>query len=586
MEKIWQLAGAPPAEYLSQFEGINPLILGLLYERGLKSREEVEEFLNPSSLEFFSEGYLKKYDPFLFKDMAPAVEKIISYIKAGEKIMIYGDYDADGVTASTLLFEILSILKAKVDIYLPNRVTEGYGLNKVALEKISQDGFKLIITVDTATRNKEEVIYGQSLGLDFIITDHHALPEEESDLPPCLFINCANQKEAYPVKNLAGVGVAFKLATALVMKSTLSQEDKKKILERELDVLAIGTISDLVALLSENRLLTNHGLMILNRYKRLGLLELIKAAGLNPANRLDAWSIGFQIGPRLNSASRLEHANTALALLLSKDEREAEALALDLNQKNASRQKITEEIVAEVEKQITEKGFKNIIFGVFGGEEEDSWSEGVIGLVAGRISEKYYRPTLIITKTKDGYKGSGRSVEEFNLIEAIESLSEVVDKYGGHPMAAGFSLYSDENLEKFLFGLEKIAEEKLAGLNLQPKLKLDAVLDLKELKRSFLEELDKLAPYGQHNPQPRFASYNLSVLDKTVMGSDKQHVKFRLSQADDPEFHSFPALAFNKAKDYEDINPGDMVNLAYYLEINGFNGRSEIQLKIIDIKKL
>ncbi len=571
MNKIWQIAEPAPSDFFNDEPELHPVFAQLLYNRGLRDGLSIDDFLH---LEFGDENYYKTYDPGLFRDMEKSAEIIIGYIKAGRPIMIYGDYDADGVTASAVLFEVLKAFKAQVDVYLPDRVTEGYGLNKEAIDKIANSGFELIISVDAGIRNKAEAAYAKSLGLEIIITDHHLLPEDPSELPECLCIDPADPSDNYPFKYLAGVGVAFKLAQFLINKSKLDERTKKLLMEKNLDLVAIGTISDLVVLTGENRLLVKKGLEILNSQNRLGLKELTAISKIGNG-QLDSWNVSFQLGPRLNAASRLEHANTALNLLLTKDSSEAVALAIDLNKKNIARQKLTEDLVAEVEKQIDPVKNKYLIVGVCEVGAE-SWNEGIIGLVAGRLSEKYYRPTLIITTTEEGYKGSGRSISEFSLVSQLEIAGEFLDKYGGHPMAAGFSVHSEEKLNKFLEKIYSLAETELAGQDLAPKLGIDVELKLADLNPKLAEQVEQLAPYGQGNPQPKFVSFNVAINDIVNMGKSGEHVKLRLG--------NFWALGFFKSEAYKEFKIGDLVDVVYTLDISEFNGYRELKLKIVDIR--
>lgn len=603
--KQWQVLPEAPENIFAENPAVNPVVLQLLYNRGLKKSSQIKAFLDDElekdkTLAIGGNPEYSFYNPFLFRNMAPAVDLIISHIKAGNPIVVYGDYDADGVTSSVILLETLKILHAKAEVYLPDRVSEGYGLNKAAINAIVGQGFKLLITVDNGIRNKEEIAYAKSKGLEVIVTDHHVLPEEVKDLPDCLYIDPADQTEDYPWPYLAGVGVAFKLISALLHKSSLPDKQKQLILEKALDLVAVGTIADMVSLLGENRLLVKKGLKLLNTNKRAGLNQLIKVSKINCDKALEAWNVGWQLGPRLNAASRLSHANTAFALLTTTDEAEAEELANELNQRNISRQKITEEIIAAVEEQINKENLPNLIIGIAGPDQV--WNEGVIGLVAGKITEKYYRPTLIITRLveeaefdpnlkklipkKVSFKGSGRSVEDFNLIEAIEACSENLDKYGGHPMACGFSIKSPENLDKFIKQISELADKSLAGVSLVPKLKIEAVLDFSSLSLPLAEDVNRLAPYGQNNPQPRFVTHGLLVDDVMTMGFENQHIKIRFSQFDGISAKSFWGICFGGATTYNQIQPGAKVDLVYYLEVNDFNGRREAQLKIIDIKKI
>ncbi len=606
--KEWLIAPPATSEFLAQYPEINPVLLQLLYNRDLKNKVDIKAFLDS---ELAADKVLvigenpdhAFYDPFLFKHMAAVVDLIISHIKKGSPIVVYGDYDADGVTSSVILLETLKILHAQAEVYLPDRVSEGYGLNKTAINQIVAQGFKLLITVDNGIRNHEEIAYAKSKGLEIIVTDHHVLPEDPKDAPDCLYIDPADKSDNYPWPYLAGVGVAFKLISALLSKASLPDKQKQLILDKCLDLVAVGTVADMVSLLGENRLLVKSGLKILNTSKRLGLNELIKVSKINSGRPLEAWNIGWQIGPRLNAASRLSHANSAFALLTTTDESEAQELATELNQRNISRQQITEEIIAAVEKQIDKNKLPNLIVGIAG--EDEIWNEGVIGLVAGKITEKYYRPTLIITRLieaaefdpiakklvpkKVAFKGSGRSVEELNLIHAIEACSSQLDKFGGHPMACGFSIKSEEKLNKFVAEIQKLAEETVDKSKLVPKLKIEAELDFSLINLDLADSISKLAPYGQNNQQPRFVSYDLRVDDVTTMGFDNQHIKIRFSQFN-PQVASRPAssfwaLAFGGAGSYKEYKVGDRVDLVYYLEVNDFNGRREPQLKMIDIKK-
>lgn len=559
-------------DLIKKFPGYSQVVLQLLFNRGLTEKEKIEKFLNPDYEN-------DTHDPFLFNDMAKAVDLIIRHIKEQNKIVIYGDYDADGVTGSALLYEVLDTLKAKVDIYIPDRVKYGYGLNKECLEEILKNDISLIITVDCGTRNHEEIAFIKSKNIDLIITDHHT--GNLDGLEDVLFINPINKNEKYPYKFLAGAGVSFKLAKALIGKSKLSAEIKLKLEEKILDLVAIGIVADCVSLLGENRILVKKGLGILNKTKRVGLQELMRVAQIGPSaarnQQVGAWNIGFQIAPRLNAAGRLAHANTAFELLVTNDKKEAAALAQRLNDKNLERQKITEEMVEEIEmqiKQARQEAKQKSIIAV--SPEGKKWNEGVIGLVAGKICEKYYKPTLVITRAGDIYKGSARSIDEFDIIETIESCQEFLTKFGGHPKAAGFSL-GEKNLEKFIDKFRGLADKKLKDVKLQPTLKIECEVGLDQVDEDLIKELEKLEPFGQNNFRPNFVSRNVLIKDIMTMGADGQHIKFRIN--------GLWAVAFGRAGEWQNLKIGDMIDAVYYLEMNEFNGRSEAQLKVIDIKK-
>lgn len=568
--KIWEVLPVITEEIKEKNPEINEIILQILFNRGLCEKDEIDYFLN-------SEYEKAITNPFVFFNMDKTVELIIKNIKEKNKIFIYGDYDADGVTSAAVLYEALNLLKANVEVYIPDRVTEGYGLNKKAIDEIFEAGTKLVITVDGGIRNKEEAAYAKSLGLDIIITDHH-VPPEKNDLPDCLIINPLVEGEKYPFKKLAGVGVAFQLARALISRSTLSNEIKQKLEENILDLVALGTVADCVSLTGENRILVKKGLEILNKKKRTGILELIKAADLNLDKEMDAWNIGFQIGPRLNAAGRMDHANTAFELLITKNIAEASSLAKNLNEKNSDRQKFTEDIVLEVEKQVKESD--KIIIGICPAGDK-AWKEGVIGLVAGRLSEKYYKPALVITKTEEGYKGSGRSIEEFNIIEAISKCALFLEKYGGHPSACGFS-FQEKNLASFIAKIKKVAEEKLKNIDLRPKIIIDCAIGLNEISEELALEIKKLAPFGEDNDRPKFISKELQIIDIIKMGLTSQHLKLKL-KSDNSSFVN--ALGFWQSEKWDSLRAGDIIDIVYNIELNEFNGRREAQMKIIDIKK-
>ncbi len=570
MQKNWNILAPPHKELFNKYPNLHWVVLQLLYNRGViqqNQQQQIKDFLNPD--------FKNRYDPFLLKDMEDAVDLIVDHIKTQKKILIYGDYDADGITSVALLSNILKKLHAQADVYIPDRVSEGYGLNNKAIDGFVAKGVDLIITVDTGIKNKEEVEYAQSLGIKVLVTDHHIPAEEE--LSNCLIINPHMGYENYPYKYLAGVGVVFKLISALISKTKLSADDKKTLLKSGLDLVAIGTVADCVPLRDENRILVNEGLKILNNTKRLGLQALIEASGLNNKNKkLESGSIGFQLAPRLNASGRLGGTEDVVDLLLTRDKKEATKIAQNLNQKNTQRQKMTQDIVYSIEASLEfeEWGSEKIIIAVnhYSGE----WSEGVVGLVAGKICEKYYKPTLVITKAGDKYKGSGRSIQEFNIIEAISGCSDVLEKYGGHAAACGFSL-SDYNWESFNQKMKKIAKKELKGMDLKPKLNIDTEVNINDIDYNFVQELSKMAPFGEENPIPVFVSKNVLIKDIVIMGTDGRHIKFR--------FNGYWALAFGKAEALNNFKIGDKVDIVYSVEFNNFNNNTEVQMKLWDIRE-
>lgn len=573
MANRWELKPVALNDFIKKNPEYNKIILQLLFNRRLMKKQDIELFFQPDKISLS--------DPFLLKNMKAAVALTIKHIKEQNLIIVYGDYDADGVTATVALIEILNIFKAKTSIYIPGRTSEGYGLNKKAIDKLIKIGAKLIITVDNGIRNKEEVAYAKSGGLDIVITDHHEPPPDKKDWPDCLVVN--PKAEDYSYKSLAGAGVAFKFIQGLIKLSKLDEQLKNKLAEKVLDLVAIGTVADMVSLLGENRTLVSQGLKIINQQKRLGVAELVKIAQANghTNKKVNSFSIGWQISPRLNSAGRLDHANTAYELLITKDKDEAQNIAKKLNIKNSERQKITEEITAYCRKVVEEKVVSDKILIVCSPNIEnasaESWPEGVVGLVAGRLCDAYGRPVLVITKIKNEIKGSGRSIDEFNVMEAIEQTSQYLEKFGGHAAACGFTLKSREDLDKFIREMKKIASQALAKVELEPKILIEAEIDLLDINDELLEALEKFEPFGEDNERPKFLSRSLQIMDKINMGVNAQHIKFR--------FGSIWAVAFSQAENLKDLKIGDIVDLVYYLEFNEFNGRRTAQMKIVDIKK-
>ncbi|HOE81069.1 MAG TPA: single-stranded-DNA-specific exonuclease RecJ [bacterium] len=564
----WQVAPSLKKSNSELAELNLPFIIEqILHNRGLDKVAEIRQFLG---LESFSAD-LKD-----FSQLSLAVEVIVKHIKAGNLIVVYGDYDADGVTASTILLETLAILKAKTRIWLPDRVTEGYGLNTMAIDELADLGAKLIITVDTGIRNKQEVAYAQKKGLEVIVTDHHRESPEPTEWPDCLIINSTMAREKYPCKFLAGVGVAYKLVQAILERSTLSDNQKKTLERRCLDLVALGTIADCVPLLMENRQLVKEGIEIMNTSTspRIGLKELARVAQIS--GEINEWNISWQLAPRINVAGRLDHANSAYRLLTTKDRDEAAQIADDLNQKNNERQQKTQEIIDFCLSELLELQADDSLL-VFISPRQDPWPEGIIGLVAGRLAEKTGKPVLVITKSEQGYKGSGRSnVENFSLIALLEEVASNLDRYGGHAGACGFNL-KVQQLPNFLIDIKKLAVKKLAKLDLQPKLLIDAELPVDAIDMSIAEWIEKLAPFGQGNPEPKFVAYHEVIDDINTAGISQQHLKLR--------FGNYWALAFRQAENYSDLRPGQIVNIVYNLEINRYNSHAEPQLKIIDLHR-
>jgi len=562
MSYIWKLPQKPTQDFIDKFPELHPIVVQLLYNRGLKTQDEIDEFLSPD--------YSKDiHDPYLFKDMEHACHRIYKAIKEQELITVYGDYDADGVSSSVILRSVLKNLGAKVEVYLPHREKEGYGLNKKAVEELATKT-KVIITCDCGISNIEEVALANDIGVDVIITDHHTIPEE---LPKALAIIHPQVKgEKYPFKYLAGGGVAFKLAQALLAhaKNDLSAKEKEGGEKWLLDMVALSTVADMVPLLGENRTLLKYGLLVLKKTQRLGMKKLIEVANLD-IDKVDTRAIGFSIAPRVNAAGRMDHANLAYYLMIEEDEAKATELAAELNQSNLDRQKLTERIVREAKAQNINENDSLLVF------YDPDWSSGLTGLVAGRLSRDYSRPVFVMTKVDENIVGSGRSIPEFNIIEALQDNEELLIKYGGHPQACGFSM-DPANREEFTQTMKSLATQKLKDIPFQSKLDIELTIDFEDISWDLVDLLEKFRPYGQLNPEPLFMSTGLTITSIRQVGNDGKHLKLEVSKANKKK----GAIAFGLGN--MKLELGDKIDIVYNLSINQWNGNREIQLIIKDIK--
>ncbi len=569
LEKTWQLAPKAPKEFLYQFDESNSLVAQLFYNRHLQDKNAIEKFLNP-------DYHTGLYDPFLIQDMEKATDRIFKAIQKKERIMIYGDYDADGITSTVLLYKTLKFLGAEnLETYIPHRQKEGYGLHKKNIQKFKQQKINLIITVDCGITNIQQVAEAKRLKIDVIITDHHEVPEE---LPRAnAILNVRKKDDQYPFKELAGVGIAFKLAQALFKKDNDKLPLVREAFEKWLlDLVAIGTIADLAPLLDENRALVKYGLIILNQSKRLGLKKMYEQAGLKPKLvPLNTYNIGYQIAPRLNAAGRIKHADTAYHLLLTESEGEAEKLALQLEMTNRDRQKLTNNILEQAKEQIGAIEEKIILLA-----SHPTWSSGIAGLVAGKICDEYGKPTLIIERGEKKSTGSARSVENFNITKALTECEEFLIHYGGHKTAAGFSLQTTK-ISLFYQKLEKIARQEIGLEALKPTLYIEAKLDLSEINEKTFEQIEKFQPFGEANPIPRFLAEKIQVVEIRSAGAEQKHLKLKLK---DKKGHYLEAIGFGLGEWVAKLLPSDTIDLVYEILVNEWNGQRKIELKIIDLK--
>jgi single-stranded-DNA-specific exonuclease len=567
-EKKWEIKKEDSFQGI--FEDLEPITEKFLRQLGISSKEEKESFLNPD--------YEKNlYDPFLLEDMDKAVERTLTAVNKKEKICIFGDYDADGVTSSSLLKSLFDQLEVDNFCYIPDRNKEGYGINKKAVDYIKKQKADLVITVDCGVSNFQEVDYIKKQKIDIIVLDHHYVPEK---IPRAIAVVDPKRKDGdYPDKNLAGVGVTFKFAQALVSKITDFDNENLKWF---LDLVAIGTIADCVPLLKENRIMTKFGLIVLSKTKRIGLKHLFKVGKINidESNLPTSQQVAFQIAPRINAAGRMDHANIAYELINNKPEEDAKArdLALDLESQNQRRQKVTKQVVDEVEKRVIESGkMGKIII-----EKSPHWELGIIGLAAGKIADKFQRPTILLNEKDDFCRGSGRSIESFNLIEALTRNKDLFEKYGGHSQAAGLTI-GDKNLGKFKKTMEK-EMENISLDELAVVLEINSEISFSEINDKLLRELSLLEPYGEGNRQPVFSIKNAELVDKKLVGKKSSHLKIWISEAG-KKGRILEGIGFNLGEKYSQLKIGKKIEVAFNLEEDSWNGNKKTQMMIIDLKQ-
>lgn len=572
-EKRWNIALQIPPSVLAALREFHPVIAQVLYNRGQDTPEKARAFLDGG------DGAL--HNPFALHGMAQAVERIRRAIKRGEQIVVYGDFDADGVTSTALLVQALRALGARVEPYIPHRVDEGYGLNFEALRTLHQQGTSLVVTVDCGIRSVEEVAYGQRLGLDLIVTDHHSVGEA---LPPAVAvidpkIDTRRRLEegrtnGYPEDMLAGVGVAYKLAQALF--SVAESQDRRPPplrLDDLLDLVALGTVADLVPLdRLENRELVRRGLQVLNRAQRPGVYELMEVAGVRP-EQCNATSIGFMLGPRINAAGRLDSAMIAYELLSTQDMARASELAQHLQALNVERQELTLQAVEVAREQAFDSGQDlPLIFATSSG-----FRPGIVGLVAGRLCEEFYRPAVVVQQGETESRGSCRSIDEFDITDALDECADLLVRHGGHAQAAGFTVLN-ENLPKLRERLMQLAAERLDGEDLRPSLDVDAEVPFDQLTETLADELRRLEPTGAGNDAPLFVTRGVRVVEARRVGQEGKHLRLRLSNG----VQFLDGIAF-KFGDWAERLEG-MMDIAYHLEINEWNGRRRPQLNIQDLR--
>ena len=552
----WKLL--PEAEKPLDIKGLHALIVQLLYNRGITGPTEAEVFLRADKR--------LAIDPFILPDMHQAVNRVYKALLSGEKIAVYGDFDADGITATALLVQGLTELGGDVVPYIPHRLYEGYGLKIPALEKLRKQGVTLVITVDTGITAFAEIEKGQKMGMDILVTDHH-VPLEQ--LPPArIIVNPKRSDSTCPFIDFAGVGVAFKLLQGL-----LTGSHREDLVNNSLELVALGTITDMSPLVSENRYWVKSGLRILNQTKRVGLLELMSCAGIDRGN-LTAGTVSYQIGPRLNSAGRLDDASTSYHLLVTQDRVQANMLAMELEEKNKERQRVVSEMLDKVRRQILEDGVDRPILMA----SDADYQTGVMGLVAGKLADEFYRPVVLVKIGADSCRGSARSIQEFDLMAALKSCHHLLTKYGGHARAAGFNVHT-RDLPQIQKRLRTLAEEKLAGLDLRPHIDIDAELPLSTFAKGVFEEMCHLEPYGVGNPVPVFLSRKVEVVEQKLVGSQNDHIRLKLKQ----DGVVWDTMGFRLGSYVGEL--ARHIDVVYSVEVDHFNGKGQLRLNLLDFTR-
>lgn len=561
LTKHWINPAPIPADVEQALSEYHPVLRQILFNRGYMTAEQAQRFLEAQPL--------PGSEPLNMLGVGEASERIHTAIRHGEHIAVYGDYDADGVTATALLVQFLSRLGAQVRGYIPNRFDEGYGLNNDALTLLKDEGISLVITVDCGIRSLVEAEHARQIGLDLIITDHHH-PAGELPIAQSV-INPKQPGDTYPDQNLAGVGLAYKLACGLVETGSFGANPPSPE-EEYLDLVALGTITDLAPLTGENRTLVRAGLHQIRRPQRQGIMALIGAAGLRPAN-ISAGDVSFVLGPRLNAAGRLESALAAFDLLMAQEVSVAAMLAQKLEIQNRERQDITRQLQVEAEQIALRAGTEPLL--LFAAHPD--FNPGVVGLVASRLTEQYYRPSIVAHYGPEFTRASCRSISEFHITDALDECADLLEHHGGHAAAAGFTV-RNTNLPILMERLQLIAVRELAGRDLRPSLTADVEIALSDLRPELLKYLEWLQPTGMENRQPLFVSRGLKVRSARSVGKDSAHLKMSVTDGR----ITYDAIGFRMGQWLNHL-PGAL-DVMYHFEANEFNGQVTLQLNLRDLK--
>jgi len=569
MEKRWVLKqqGSPEEnEKLAKELNIEPLLANLLVQRGVKTFEQAKAFFRPQLDDL--------HDPFLMKDMDKAIKRIDKAIQNKENILVYGDYDVDGTTSVALVYSFFKDIYDSIGYYVPDRYSEGYGISLQGIQHAQENGYSLVIALDCGIKANEKIAHAKENGIDFIICDHHfpgdELPNAEAVLDP------KRGDCPYPFKDLSGCGVGFKLIQAYAKSNNVEFEK----LIPFLDLVVVSIASDIVSITDENRILSHYGLIQLNKAPREGLKSIINLSGLAD-KEIAVEDIVFKIGPRINAAGRMESAHKAVELLLAVNVRKAKVAANSVNFFNDARKNIDRNITQDALRILSQEEGKaekkaTVLY-------NSKWHKGVVGIVASRLIETYYRPTVVLTASNGLATGSARSVVGFDIYQAIESCSDLLENFGGHMYAAGLTLKID-NVPEFTKRFEKVVSENIKDDQLIPQVDIDSRLKLKDITPKFYKILKQFQPFGPGNMAPVFVTKNVADNGEgRIVGLSKEHLKLSLVQEDEP-FKSYPAIAFQQANLYEYIHSGDYFDICYSIDENSFRGITTLQLNIKDIQ--
>ncbi len=559
MNKKWELINVDEskAEKIEKQFNVGKLVARALATKNLKSDEEIEVFLSPRRGDF--------HDPFLMPDMEKAVDRVVKAIQNKEKVTIFGDYDVDGITSSSILHRFLKECGLETKIYIPNRISEGYGLNEEAIRKIANEKTTLIITVDCGITGNKEVELAKSLGIDIVITDHHEPAEE---LPKAVaVVDCKRKDNTYPFNGLAGCGVAFKLTQGISQRLGIPEEKSLKYL----DIVCVGTISDIVPLEDENRTISKLGLRLLNQTKNPGLKALLESTGYK---KIDSTAVSFGLAPRINACGRMGHEDEALKLFLTDNLQEARELTSKLNEYNTKRQEIEKDIFSKAQEMLKDENEQKLPCIVLGGE---NWHHGVIGIVSSKITDMYSKPSLLLCFEGEESKGSGRSVPGFDLHEALENCKEHIKQFGGHSMAVGLTIETNKfaNLKN---ALEEYAT-KMKVADIVPVVKVDQKIGLTDVMIKDIKELELLEPYGEANKMPIFQINNVRIESIRTL-SEGKHLKLTVKD----EHKIIDCIGFNLGNLASEYPIGSKIDLIGSLEINEFRGIENIQINLKDIR--